>query len=103
VDWVEGAGVYVNLHVAGKELLYRASLSELAENLDPAQFVRVHRSAIVNVDSIVRLESLSHGEFAVVLKDGAQSRVSRPIARRSRSGWVNRFDVALSAGPRRST
>jgi len=77
VDWVEGAGVYVNLHVAGKELLYRASLSELAENLDPAQFVRVHRSAIVNVDSIVRLESLSHGEFAVVLKDGAQSRVSR--------------------------
>jgi two-component system LytT family response regulator len=69
--------VYVNLHVAGKELLYRTSLAELTDNLDPTQFVRVHRSAIVNVDSIVRLESLSHGEFAVILKDGARSRVSR--------------------------
>jgi len=77
VDWIESAGVYVNLHVAGKELLYRTSLAELTDNLDPTQFVRVHRSAIVNVDSIVRLESLSHGEFAVILKDGARSRVSR--------------------------
>jgi two-component system LytT family response regulator len=77
IDWIESAGVYVNLHVAGRELLYRTSLSELTDNLDPAQFIRVHRSAIVNVDSIVRLESLSHGEFEVILKDGARARVSR--------------------------
>jgi two-component system LytT family response regulator len=77
IDWIESAGVYVNLHVAGRELLYRTSLSELTDNLDPAQFVRVHRSAVVNVDSIVRLESLSHGEFEVILKDGARARVSR--------------------------
>jgi two-component system LytT family response regulator len=91
VDWIESAGVYVNLHVAGKELLYRASLSELTENLDPRQFVRVHRSAIVNVDSIVRLESLSHGEFEVVLRDGARSRVSRTY----RSTLENRLGQSL--------
>jgi two-component system LytT family response regulator len=77
IDWIEGAGVYVNLHVAGKELLYRAALNELAESLDPLQFVRVHRSAIVNIDSILHLEPISHGEFEVILKHGARSRVSR--------------------------
>ncbi len=77
IDWIEGAGVYVNLHVAGKEMLYRAALNELAESLDPVRFVRVHRSAIVNIDSILHLEPISHGEFEVVLKNGARSRVSR--------------------------
>jgi two-component system, LytTR family, response regulator len=77
IDWIEGAGVYANLHVAGKELLYRTSLNELAESLDPMRFVRVHRSAIVNIDSILELQPISHGEFEVVLKDGHRSRVSR--------------------------
>jgi two-component system LytT family response regulator len=77
IDWIEGAGVYVNLHVAGKELLYRAALNELAEQLDPMRFIRIHRSAIVNIDSILQLEPISHGEFEVVLKNGARSRVSR--------------------------
>jgi two-component system LytT family response regulator len=77
IDWVEGAGVYVNLHVSGKSLLYRAALNQLAENLDPAKFVRVHRSAIVNIDSIVRLEPISHGEFHIVLKNGGCARLSR--------------------------
>jgi two-component system LytT family response regulator len=77
VDWIEGAGVYVNLHVSGKELLYRASLNQLTERLDPSRFVRVHRSATVNIESIVRLEPASHGEFDVLLKDGRQTRVSR--------------------------
>jgi two-component system LytT family response regulator len=49
IDWIEGAGVYVNLHVAGKELLYRSALNELAGHLDPMRFIRVHRSAIVNI------------------------------------------------------
>jgi len=77
VDWIEGAGVYVNLHVGGRELLYRAALHQLAARLDPSRFIRVHRSAIVNIDSIVRLEPASHGEFDVILKDGSHTRVSR--------------------------
>jgi two-component system, LytTR family, response regulator len=77
IDWIEGAGVYLNLHVAGRELLYRATLNQLARDLDPVRFVRVHRSVIVNIDSIVRLEPASHGEFDVILKDGSQTKVSR--------------------------
>lgn len=77
IEWIEGAGVYVNLHVAGKELLYRSALNELAGRLDPMRFVRVHRSTIVNIDSVLELQPISHGEFEIILKDGHRSRVSR--------------------------
>ncbi|WP_263354353.1 LytR/AlgR family response regulator transcription factor [Acidicapsa acidisoli] len=85
IDWIEAAGVYVTLHLnsnfapksAGTEILYRSSLAELAERLDPARFIRVHRSTIVNIESILQLEPISHGEFDVVLKSGARTRISR--------------------------
>ena len=77
IDWIEAVGVYVNLYVKGKALLYRAPIHLLADRLDPAHFVRIHRSAIVNIDSIVRLEPISHGEFDAVLKDGGRTKVSR--------------------------
>ena len=77
IDWIEGAGVYATLHVGRTSCLYRAALSELAERLDPRRFVRVHRSAIVNLESVVQLEPLSHGEFEVVLRNGARPRISR--------------------------
>ena len=77
IDWIEGAGVYVNLHIAGKELLYRSALNELGGHLDPLRFIRVHRSSIVNIDSIFELQPISHGEFELVLKNGHRSRVSR--------------------------
>jgi two-component system LytT family response regulator len=77
IDWIEAAGVYVNLHVAGKELLYRAALNDLAARLDPRRFVRVHRSAVVNIESILQLEPISHGEFEALLRNGCRARVSR--------------------------
>jgi two-component system LytT family response regulator len=77
IDWIEAAGVYVTLHVAGQDFLYRASLTELAGKLDPQRFIRVHRSAIVNIESIVQLEPATHGEFELVLKNGSRTRVSR--------------------------
>ena len=77
IDWIEAAGVYVNLHVAGKELLHRAALNDLAAQLDPHRFIRVHRSAIVNIDSILHLEPIGHGEFEILLKDGHRPKVSR--------------------------
>lgn len=77
IEWIEGAGVYVTLHAAGKEILHRTPLNTLSEKLDPRIFVRVHRSAIVNIDSIVQLEQLTHGEFDAVLKSGRRVKVSR--------------------------
>jgi two-component system LytT family response regulator len=77
IDWIEAAGVYVTLHAAGKETLHRVSLTDLERSLDPNCFLRIHRSVIVNVDSIVHMEPLSHGEFELLLKDGSHPRVSR--------------------------
>ncbi len=77
IDWIGGAGAYVGLHVAGRELLHRVSLGGLAARLDPRQFVRIHRSALVNIDSVVRLEPGSHGEFDLVLRSDERLRVSR--------------------------
>ena len=77
IDWIEAVGVYVNLYIGGKATLYRSPIHLLAEKLDPAHFVRIHRSAIVNLESIVHLEPISHGEFEVVLKHGGRTKVSR--------------------------
>src|SRR5258708_4749323 len=77
IDWIEAAGVYVNLHVAGKELLYRAALNELAEKLHPRRFVPVHRSAIVHIESILQFEPISHGELDALLRSASPTRVSR--------------------------
>lgn len=77
IDWVEAAGVYVNLHVQNKEYLYRTSLGAVTKRLDPFRFVRIHRSSVVNLKSITQLEPTSHGEFEVVLKDGTRLVLSR--------------------------
>jgi two-component system LytT family response regulator len=81
IEWIEAAGAYVSLHLrpaaGGGELLYRSSLMELAAKLDPARFIRVHRSTIVNLEEIQQLEPISHGEFDVLLKSGARTRISR--------------------------
>lgn len=77
IDWIEAAGAYVTLHVGDKEFLHRRSLASLLLKLDPRQFVRVHRSAAVNIESIVQLEPLSHGEFEATMKHGGRLRVSR--------------------------
>lgn len=77
IDWVEAAGVYVTLHAGAEEFLYRANLSAVESRLDPFQFVRIHRSSLVNLKSIAFLERRSHGEFDIVLKDGAHLTLSR--------------------------
>lgn len=77
IDWIEAAGAYVTLHVGDKEFLHRRSLASLLLKLDPRRFVRVHRSAVVNLESILQLEPLSHGEFEATTKRGGRLRVSR--------------------------
>ncbi len=77
VDLFESAGVYVTLHVGGKEILHRAPMHALAERLDPKYFIRVNRSAIVNLESVLQLDPMSHGEFEAVLKHGVRTKVTR--------------------------
>jgi two-component system LytT family response regulator len=77
IDWIEATGVYVTLHVGDRDVLHRIALSELETRLDPRRFVRIHRSAIVNLQRVARLDPLTHGEFEVVLRDGTRVRLSR--------------------------
>lgn len=77
IDWIEAAGVYVTVHSKGEAFLYRAGLAGVANRLDPFRFVRIHRSHIVNVRSIERLERRTHGEFEVILKTGTRLMLSR--------------------------
>jgi len=77
IDWIEAAGNYARLHTGAQTHQLRETLKTLEARLDPATFVRVHRSAIVNLGSIQRLEPWFHGEYAVRLRDGTRLMCSR--------------------------
>lgn len=77
VDWIEAAENYVRVHTAGRGHLVRETMSGMVGKLDPARFLRIHRSAIVNVDRIRAIEALDTGELAVVLEDGTRLPTSR--------------------------
>jgi len=77
VDWIESSGNYVCLHVGHESHLLRETMSGLEERLDPARFVRIHRTAIVRIDQIKELHPLFHGEYEVVLREGTRLTLSR--------------------------
>ena len=77
VEWVEAEGNYAALHAGGRRHLVRQTMKTLEARLDPARFVRVHRSAIVDVTRLVRAEPLGHGEYRLQLASGAQVETSR--------------------------
>jgi two-component system LytT family response regulator len=77
VDWAEASANYVRLHVGPKTYQMRTTMSELERQLDPAQFTRIHRSAIVNLDRIREIRPEWHGEYEVALVTGATLRLSR--------------------------
>jgi two-component system LytT family response regulator len=72
IDWVEADGKYVRLHVGKLVHAVRQPLKQVAERLARHGFVRIHRSAIVNIDRIRELEPWFHGEYVVLLKDGTK-------------------------------
>src|SRR5215207_7974227 len=77
IDWVSAAGHYLELHVGGATHLIREQLSRLEARLDPEQFVRVHRSVIVNLDRIKSLRPLFNGDHLIILKNGQELNLSR--------------------------
>jgi len=77
VDWLDAAGNYVRLHSQGKSYMLRALIGAFVQRLDPRHFLRIHRSAIVRLDRIVRVQGADHGEFVVTMADGARLSASR--------------------------
>jgi two-component system LytT family response regulator len=77
LDYAEAQDDYVGLHSGGKEYLKQQTLTELEKTLDPARFVRIHRSYLLNLDRLQRLESDGGDGRVAVLKSGARLPVSR--------------------------
>jgi two-component system, LytTR family, response regulator len=77
IDWVEAEGDYMKFHVAGRVHLMRETMARLEARLDPKQFIRIHRSTIVNIDRLRKLSPSFGGEYAVILHDGTKLKLSR--------------------------
>ena len=77
IDFIEADGNYAKLHVGRKAHLLREKMHDLEARLDPAKFVRIHRSVIVNLDRIKEMQPHFNGDYIVVLEDGRQLRLSR--------------------------
>ena len=78
ISWIEAEGMYVNIHTRdGGTHQQRTLLGSLEEALDPHRFVRIHRSAIVNIDLVSELRQDAHGDYVAVLRGGAEVRVGR--------------------------
>jgi two-component system, LytTR family, response regulator len=77
IDWIEAADYYSCLHVGPRKLMLREPIKQLAGRLDPASFVRIHRSVIVNVARVSEIFREGRGEGAVILSDGQRLRMSR--------------------------
>jgi two-component system LytT family response regulator len=77
IQRVSAAGNYVEVHARGKVHLIRESLSEFIAQLDPAEFLRVHRSHVVRIGFIAELRPLFHGDYELVLQDGQRVSLSR--------------------------
>ena len=97
VDFIEAADDYVELRVGPAVHLVRERLADLEQRLDPARFVRIHRSAIVNLSRVREIQSLVRGDALVVLEGGAALRCSR-----SRRGELERRLVDSPRDPDRS-
>jgi len=77
IDWVEAWGDYIRLHCKGKTYMLHQRISDVEARLDPQQFLRIGRSAIVNIDRIKELEPLNHGDYIISLYDDTQLNLSR--------------------------
>ena len=87
IEWLQASGNYVNLHVRGRDYPLRTTMAAIEGRLDPARFVRVHRSYYVNLDYLVQIEPLETGDARLTLRDGA----TIPCSRRHRAALRERF------------
>ena len=77
IDWIEAADNYVRVHAGKEGHLIRETMNHLETQLDRRKFIRIHRSAIVNVDSIAEIRSLFHGDHSIRLRTGAEIPLGR--------------------------
>lgn len=89
VDWIEAADNYIRLHLGATTHLVRESLRTIEAKLDPRVFLRIHRSAIVNIDAIRELQPWFHGDHVIILRNGDRLPCSRRYDERLRQILAN--------------
>jgi two-component system LytT family response regulator len=77
LDWAEADGNYVQVHTGRNAARMRETIEGFCDRLPAERFIRIHRSIVVNVERIVRVEPWTHGEFVVVLRDGTKLKSGR--------------------------
>jgi len=85
VECAVADGNYVALHAGGRVHLVRETMTSFEAGMDPAEFVHIHRSIVVRIDAIARVEPTGSGEYRVVLKSGARFESSRAYGDRVRA------------------
>lgn len=85
VEWIEAEDYYAAIHIGRRRHLIRESLTSLEARLDPSQFVRIHRSAMVNLAHVREIKSPMLGMTSVILRDG----IELPLSRRRRAQVVS--------------
>jgi two-component system, LytTR family, response regulator len=87
IEWIDASGNYVRVNAGGESHLLRETMAGVEAKLPPDRFVRIHRSAIVNVETVRELIPTPHGDFVVVLASGKRLPLSR--------GYRDRLEEAL--------
>jgi two-component system LytT family response regulator len=77
IQWVDAAGDYMCIHAQGKTHIMRITMKQLEAMLNPAEFLRIHRSTIVNSQYITAAQTLNNSEYLLTLEGGSQLKVSR--------------------------
>lgn len=77
IDWIEASGNYLKLHVGRESHMIRETMNSVEAKLDPSQFMRIHRSTIVNIDRIKELHPMFSGDYSAILRDGTELALSR--------------------------
>jgi two-component system LytT family response regulator len=77
IEFVQAAAKHVKIYAAGRCYCFRQTLGELESRLDPASFVRVHRSTLVNVEHLAEMHPMFHGDYELILRRGTRLTLSR--------------------------
>jgi two-component system, LytTR family, response regulator len=77
IDYIAASGDYVVAHAGGSSHVIRKSMNEILASLDASRFMRIHRSTIVNLARVMKVEPYLHGEYILVMPGGAKLKVSR--------------------------
>jgi two-component system LytT family response regulator len=85
VEWIEATGNYAKLFAGGRVHIVRETMKSIEAQLDPARFIRVHRSVIVQIDCIVSMQPHFHGEWVIAMRNGTRFTSSRSYGDRLRT------------------